>query len=234
LMKKNAGNDEAAQTPPFGTAEAAPEKESTETGADTGTGDAALNAGAAEVAATAAGATAEKAATDDQAKPNEPDLSARVAELEKLNADLQDQYLRKAADFDNYRKRMIKEKQEAIDFANTALLVDLVQILDNFDRAIAAGGSHDAGTPAAAFSDGISMIRNQLGGILETKYGLTYYPSKGQSFDPNVHEAISTVQSPDVKEPTVLDEFVKGYKLKDRVIRVSKVMVQMPAENQSQ
>ena len=157
-----------------------------------------------------------------------PDPQKRIAELERLNADLQDQYLRKAADFDNYRKRMIREKQEAIEFANTGLLVDLVQILDDFDRAIEAGGSHEAGTPAAAFADGIKMIRNQLGTMLETKYGLTYYPAKGEHFDPNIHEAIGKTSSADVQEPIVAEEFVKGYKLKDRVIRLSKVMVAMP------
>ena len=125
---------------------------------------------------------------------------------------------------------VIREIQEARDFANTNLLVDLVQILDNFDRAIEAGGAHEAGTPAAAFSEGIGMIRNQLGSMLESKYGLTYYPSKGLPFDPNFHEAINTAVSPEVKEPTVLEEFTKGYKLKDRVIRTSKVMVQMPVE----
>lgn len=164
-------------------------------------------------------------------KPAVPDLSARVAELEKLNAELQDQYLRKAADFDNYRKRMIREKQDAIDFANTNLLVDLVQILDDFDRAIAAGGNQEAGSPGAAFADGVTLIRKQLGGMLENKYSLAYYPSKGAHFDPTLHEAIGSLPSPDVKEPTVGEEYTKGYKLKDRVIRVAKVMVQMPVEN---
>ena len=79
-----------------------------------------------------------------------PCAQERIAELETLAADLQNQYLRKVADFDNYRKRMIREKQEAIDFANTNILVDLVEVLDNFDRAIVAGGEHEPGTPAAA------------------------------------------------------------------------------------
>lgn len=180
---------------------------------------------------------AEKAS--DTAKAEEkaekgPDLSAKIAELEKLNAELQDQYLRKAADFDNYRKRMIREKQDAIDFANTNLLVDLVKVLDDFDRAIAAVGTPEAGTPAAAFLEGTRMIRTQMGTMLATKYGLAYYPVKGEPFDPNIHEAISSIPSPDVKEPTVFDEFLPGYKLKDRVIRVAKVSVRMPEEKQNQ
>jgi molecular chaperone GrpE len=168
------------------------------------------------------------------ALPAEPDLFGRVEELEKENGALKDQYLRKAAEFDNYRKRMLKEKQDAIDFANTNLLVDLVQILDDFDRAIQAGGVIENGSPVSAFSDGIAMIRTQLGSMLENKYGLAYFPSKGTAFDPNIHQAIGKVESPDVKEPTVAEEFVKGYKLKDRVIREAKVMVSMPVESEKQ
>lgn len=173
--------------------------------------------------------------TDEQKNGNADQifLVSRVEELEKLNADLNDQYLRKAADFDNYRKRMIREKQDAIDFANTNLLVDLVQILDDFDRAIASGGVHEAGSPGAALTDGVTIIRNQLSSMLENKYGLVHYPVEGTVFDPHVHEAIGSIPSPEVKEPTVAEEFVKGYKLKDRVIRVAKVMVRMPAESET-
>jgi molecular chaperone GrpE len=215
-MKKNAEHEEAAAAGPEATGKEADAAKTT--GAD---------ANAAESATAETGA--DKAAEDKSAGPKVPDLADRVAELEKINAELQDQYLRKAADFDNYRKRMIKEKQDAIDFANSSLLVDLVEILDNFDRAIASISSADAGSSAASFKEGVSMIRNQMGSMLETKYGLTYYPAKGTSFDPNLHEAIGTAASPDVKEPTVAEEFVKGYKLKDRIIRHAKVMVHTPA-----
>lgn len=160
-----------------------------------------------------------------------PDMDARIAELEKKNAELQDQYLRKAADFDNYRKRMIREKQEAIDFANTNLLVDLIPVLDDFDRAMQACGAPEEGSAAMAFLNGVMMIRNQLSSMLENKYGLMYYPVLGVHFDPTIHEAVATVPSPDVKEPVVSEEFVKGYKLKDRVIRLAKVVVKMPAES---
>lgn len=153
----------------------------------------------------------------------------RLEELEKKNAELQDQYLRKAADFDNYRKRMIREKQEAIDYANSALLLDLVQVLDDFDRAIDAGSAGDQGEQGA-FTDGVSMIRKQLGSLLESKYGLEYYPAKDTAFDPNIHEAIGTVPDPGVKEPTVAEEYLKGYKLRGRVIRPAKVMVKMPQD----
>jgi len=253
-MKKHAEHEEAMKNPPesagteeiiaTGKAHDAPEAASaadaatgatrvTETAAEPGS---AVKTAADKTASAQADAAKEKASDKktDKAAEQTAALNARIAELEKLNAELQDQYLRKAADFDNYRKRMIKEKQDAIDFANTNLLVDLVQVLDDFDRAISAGGAHEAGTPAAAFADGVSMIRKQLGGMLESKYGLAYYPVKGAHFDPTLHEAIGSLPSPDVKEPTVSEEFTKGYKLKDRIIRVAKVMVQMPAETASQ
>jgi molecular chaperone GrpE len=214
-MKKNAEHESAEETAsggePIKAAKAAPDGKTAAPGPD-----AAANETADETAAGEPGAAASP-------------LEARIAELEKTNAELQDQYLRKAADFDNYRKRMIKEKQDAVDFANSNLLVDLVEILDNFDRAIAAIGEPEAGTPGASFKDGISMIRTQMGTMLESKYGLTYYPSKGASFDPNVHEAIGSTANPEVKEATVAEEFVKGYKLKDRIIRHAKVMVHTPA-----
>lgn len=243
---ENAGTEEIVAT---GKAHDAPEAASAAdaaTGAPAGT-ETAAEPGSADKSASVETATdkdsgkvdkkaekvAEKAA-EQAAADKSAALNTRIAELEKLNAELQDQYLRKAADFDNYRKRMIKEKQDAIDFANTNLLVDLVQVLDDFDRAIAAGGAHEAGTPAAAFADGVTMIRKQLGGMLESKYGLAYYPVKGAHFDPTLHEAIGSIPSPEVKEPTVLEEFTKGYKLKDRIIRVAKVMVQMPVETSNQ
>lgn len=177
-------------------------------------------------------ASSEKA--DCVAQDTAPCPEDRIAELEQLAADLQNQYLRKVADFDNYRKRMIREKQEAIEFANTNILVDLIDVIDNFDRAIVAGGDHEPGTPAAAFSDGIDMIRNQFAAMLESKYGLVHYPVVGEHFDPNIHEAVGTQPSAEVTEPTVFEEFVKGYKLKNRVVRLAKVMVLMPENDTKQ
>jgi len=189
----------------------------------------AVKADAAAPSAESAGPSTESASEETPSAGQVPDSEARIAELQKLNSDLQDQYLRKAADFDNYRKRMIREKQEAIDYANTNLLLDLLETLDNFDRAIDAAGSHEPGTPVASFADGVGMIRTQLAGKLESKYGLSYYPSVGTAFDPNIHEAIGTVQSPEATEPVVQEEYVKGYKLKDKVVRLAKVIVKMPA-----
>lgn len=159
----------------------------------------------------------------------EPSDAEKNAQLEAKCRELQDQYLRKAADFDNYRKRMIKEKQEAIDYANTNLLSDLLQILDDFDRAIEAG--QKAGSEnTEAFMQGVLMIRKGLLSLLDSKYGLQYYEVQGKVFDPAIHEAVATNPSAEVTEPTVGAELQKGYKLKERVLRPAKVMVLMPAQ----
>ena len=173
---------------------------------------------------------------EDKPEKNDDVLSPekRIEELETICRDWQDQYLRKAADFENYRKRMIREKQEAIDYANGNLLLDLVQVLDDFDRAIDAGKTQGGEAANNAFVEGVVMIKNQMVSMLSSKYGLSYYPSKGEAFDPNLHEAVSMIQSPDVKEAVVGEELQKGYKLKERVIRHSKVMVLMPAEKQDE
>ena len=161
-----------------------------------------------------------------EAKP-EPTDAEKLASLEAKCRDLQDQYLRKAADFDNYRKRMIREKQEAIDYANTNLISDLLLILDDFDRAIEAGKKAGEES-AAAFMQGVVMIRNSLFSLLESKYGLQYYEVQGKVFNPDIHEAVATNPSAEVTEPTVGAELQKGYKLKERILRPAKVMVLMP------
>lgn len=148
----------------------------------------------------------------------------KIAGLEAENADLKDQLLRRAADFDNYRKRMIKEKQEASDYANTNLLVDLLESIDNFDRTVAAAAT--ASDPKA-IAEGVGMVSKNLVSLLENKYGLASYGEKGDDFDPDLHQAIGSVQGP-VKTPVLADVYLKGYKLRDRVIRHAKVMVTMP------
>ena len=159
----------------------------------------------------------------------------RIAALEAENADLQDKYLRKSADFENYRKRMVKEKQEIFDYANTNLLTDLIGILDDFDRALAAGVDAE-GKPLADLKpvvDGIGMINKQMHSLLETKYDLSVYGEKGDPFDHDKHEAIATNKGP-VAEPVCSEVYLKGYMLKDRVIRHAKVMVTTPDGTQKE
>ncbi|MDR3114491.1 MAG: nucleotide exchange factor GrpE [Treponema sp.] len=151
--------------------------------------------------------------------------------MEAQIAELQDQYLRKAAEFENFRKRMNREKQEAIDFANQSLLLDLIPIIDDFERAIkAADTSQKVAADFTVFYEGISMIEKRLSSQLEHKWGLKRYDSAGEPFDPNRHEAIMVEKSLDIDEPVVKEDFIKGYLLKDRVVRSAKVKVLMPEQ----
>jgi molecular chaperone GrpE len=152
-------------------------------------------------------------------------LSAKVQALEAEKIDLNDKYLRKAADFENYRKRMIKEKEDTRLYANTELLVDLVALLDDFDRAIQ---SSEKVQDFKGLHDGVSMIQKAFLSKLEGRYGLKTFAAEGDAFDPTFHEALSAEQCPGLDQATVKDVFLKGYKLHERVIRPAKVMVKMP------
>ena len=174
---------------------------------------------------------------------NLPGQDNIIAELEAKSADLsaqldemRDQLLRKTADFDNYRKRMNQEKQKAIDFANESLLLDIISVMDDFERAIQSAETSEElkNLPAGkAMLDGITMIEKQLVSKLENKWGLKRYNSAGAAFDPNLHEAMLMEKSSDIQDPVVQEDFIKGYMLKDRVIRAAKVKVLMPEEEGS-
>jgi molecular chaperone GrpE len=169
------------------------------------------------------GADATAAEKSEEKKELTPE--EKIAALEKENADLKDQLLRRAADFDNYRKRMMKEKQDTYDYANAGLLGDLLDSLDNFDRTIDA--AKDA-KDAKAIADGIKMINKNLVKMLEDKYGLTGYGKEGDEFNPDEHEAIGRMEDEKAKKETLAQVYLKGYKLKDKVIRHAKVMVKVP------
>jgi molecular chaperone GrpE len=156
-------------------------------------------------------------------------LEAREAALTEECSSVKDQYLRKLADDENFRKRMRREVEESRKFANHAILGDLVAILDDFDRAIA---SSEHSRDYTVLHDGISLIRRQFGQMLANKYGLAAYSAAGEPFDPNIHEAVAS-EFAEVAEPTVSQEFLPGYRLYERVIRSAKVKVQMPSPSAS-
>lgn len=149
---------------------------------------------------------------------------AKAAELEAEVSSLKDQYLRKLADYENFRKRMFREKEDAVQYANSQILGDLVTVLDDFERAIK---SSELSRDFASLHDGVGMIQKNLLSTLAGKYGLSRFESVGTAFDPNVHEAVMS-EPGDCEEPTVVEEFIKGYKLRDRVLRSAKVKVCMP------
>lgn len=159
-------------------------------------------------------------------KSDEELLQESVEALKQENSELKDQYLRKHADFENYRKRMAKEKADSVRYGNQELLKDLIEVIDNFDRAIkSSADSNDFDS----FKEGISMIEQQFTGMLESKWGLTKMNCTGSEYDPNSHEALMMEEASDIEVPTVMEDFQAGYTLHDRVLRPAKVKVGKPA-----
>lgn len=141
-----------------------------------------------------------------------------------LQADLdrfRDLALRSQADFDNYKKRSTREKEEAIRYANSSLLEKLIAIIDNFELGLSAARGEGEKSPIYS---GMSMVLKQLTDFL-TENGLQPIDAAGQKFDPNLHEAIAHEPSKDVPEGTVLRQTRRGYRLKDRLLRPSSVVV---------
>jgi molecular chaperone GrpE len=172
----------------------------------------------------------EQEAADPETNDGDIDsLKGRIKELEEENSSLKEQYLRKQAEFENFRKRMTKEKADAISYANQQLLQDIIQIIDDFERAIR---SSEESRDFDAFHDGVAMIEKQFTSMLERKWGLTRFHSEGEEFDPQKHEAVTTEEVEGDDTTQVLEEYQKGYFLHDRVLRSAKVKVSVPKSSE--
>lgn len=172
--------------------------------------------------------SAEESSDEEKELTDEDKVVLLEAEIEKLkeeNSALKDQYLRKHADFENFRRRMNKEKQDSIKYGNSGLLKDLIEVIDNFERAIKTSADSD---DLESFREGIAMIEQQFTSMLNSKWGLKKIEAVGQEFDANLHEALMMEDSEEVEETTVLEDFQTGYKLHDRILRPSKVKVAKP------
>lgn len=146
----------------------------------------------------------------------------KVKDLELKNADLNDKYLRLYSEFDNYRKRTIKEKSDIIKSAGEDVFKALLPIIDDFERAIKANENVD---DAASIKEGIALIYNKLKSSTQQK-GLTAFDSIGTTFDSDIMEAITHIPAADESQKgKVIDEVEKGYKLGDKVIRFAKVVI---------
>ena len=145
-----------------------------------------------------------------------------VKRAEKLEADLAEkdaQMLRLRADFDNFRRRSAKEREELAAVVTQGILTDMLPLLDNFERALLAEGSD-----LDSFRAGVSMIYKQMTEAL-AKNGLEVIDTKDKKFDPNFHQAVMRVQDPEKEDDTIEQELQKGYMVKGRVIRPSMVQV---------
>ena len=164
---------------------------------------------------------------DQSAEQEEPlsevdQLKLQLAEAEAKNAELQDKYLRQAAEFDNYRKRTIKEKAELIKSAAEKLMVAELPVVDDMDRALE---NMEKGMDADACIEGFKLIVHKFKNIL-TQNGLEKIETDGQEFDTDYHEAIALIPAPSEElKGKILDCVQPGYKLGDKVIRHAKVAV---------
>ena len=154
-------------------------------------------------------------------------------ELERLQADVEaarDRMLRTAAEFENYKKRAERDKNDFMKYIATEFVTDLLPIMDNLERAIDATDQsknedvNAVGQNFESFREGVRLIYKQLQDVL-TRRGVTQIEAVGKSFDPNVHEAVMQTPSEEYPANTVAAEFQKGYMLHDRVIRASMVSV---------
>ncbi|MEL7122341.1 MAG: nucleotide exchange factor GrpE [Bacteroidota bacterium] len=162
----------------------------------------------------------EQANAENQTEEKEG--AGRIQELEKANMELKDKYLRLAAEFDNYKKRTLKERIELMKTAAQDTVSALLPVLDDFDR---AKKNADNENTEESFSEGVSLVYNKLYGALKQQ-GLEPMESNGEVFDPEFHEAITEIPagSEDMKGK-VVDTIEKGYLLKDKIIRYAKVVV---------
>ena len=143
------------------------------------------------------------------------------AEIQKLKAErdtLLDRLARAQAEFENARRRAAKEQQDFRDFALVETIKTLLPVVDNFERAL------QSKSEAADFRSGVELIYKQLQDTL-SKLGVRPIPAKGEQFDPHVHEAIEMVETQDAADHEVLDEWQRGYKYKDRLLRPAMVRV---------
>lgn len=156
------------------------------------------------------------------------DIDDLLKGTEKETADFEDKYLRLYAEFENYRKRVARDKAELIRYGNGTLLSELLPSLDNLETAL----KHSAGDAQKALVEGIENTVKELGRTLE-KFGLKPIDALGKAFNPELHHAVAQVERDDIDENTVAEEFRKGYTYGDQVLRASMVVVSIkPQEDE--
>ncbi|HZT75992.1 MAG TPA: nucleotide exchange factor GrpE [Vicinamibacterales bacterium] len=143
-----------------------------------------------------------------------------LADAQRERDEYYDRWMRKAAEFDNYRKRVERERREQTDHALLNLLLELLLVVDDFDRALTV----DAGERGEAYRKGIELIHAKLYDVLK-KYNVRPIEALGADFDPNLHQAVMQESSPEHREGEVIGELRKGYMIGDRLLRPAMVKV---------
>lgn len=152
----------------------------------------------------------------------EKELEEKEKSSEEIIQELQDKYIRLSADFDNYRKRTLKEKMDLIKLAGEDILLKLLPVMDDFDRALQ---TMNEATDCKAMKDGVDLIHNKFKEFLSSN-GIKEISAKNEEFNTDLHEAVTKVPSPSKKmKGKIVDVVEKGYFLHDKVIRYSKVVI---------
>lgn len=173
-----------------------------------------------EAVDTAEGENDTEAQPADEAQENPADaMQQKIDELTAGLKEKEERALRLQADFENFRRRTSKEKEELSAVIKQEILKDMLPLLDNFERAMAAETKD-----AEAFQKGVDMIYTQLQEVMK-KNGLEPIETEGQKFDPNFHQAVMRVQNDDLEDDDIVQELQKGYMVEGRVIRPSMVQV---------
>ncbi|MDA9764518.1 MAG: nucleotide exchange factor GrpE [Opitutales bacterium] len=168
-------------------------------------------------------ATGEEASTDEEAVEEEKELTVDelLQQSHKEKEDLYQKVLRAAADFENFRKRSLREKEELRKYAVSGLIEDLLPALDNLELGLAAADNHQE---AKAVSDGFRMVAQQITSILQNN-GVECLNPEGEEFDPNFHESVGFQPSDEVEDQKVIQVLRKGYSLNGRILRAANVIV---------
>lgn len=158
---------------------------------------------------------------EETTETTEETVANESSELQKKYDELNSQYIRLAADFDNYRKRQAQERENLLKYGAENTLKKIIEVLDNFDRGEKANASV---TDCEKVKESFNLVHKQLIDVL-SKVGLETIEAEGQEFDPNFHEAVMQTPTSDYPEHTIIAELQKGYKLGDRVLRPTLVNV---------
>ena len=166
--------------------------------------------------------TKEKPSKKDKASDQVEKLQEKIGELEQELGEAKDKYLRLFAEFDNYKKRTVKEKLDLISTASRDVISKILPVLDDFDR---AKKSSDDESSSETFSEGVTLVYNKLNSLLKSK-GLNAMETNGEEFDPELHEAVTEIPAPNEEmKGKVIDTIETGYLLNDKIIRHAKVVV---------
>lgn len=163
----------------------------------------------------------EKAKKRSQKSSADKKAAETAKPVENKGDNIEGKLLRLQADFDNFRKRMVREKSEVWQRASEDIIGELLPALDNMDLALDAALNHDV---PEGFFEGFSLVRNQMISAMQ-KFGLAPIEADGDVFDPNIHEAVSHLASEDVKENMIIAQTRKGYMLGEKLLRASQVVV---------